>query len=56
VLIRIKDPVEPTSFWVNPFGVAWPLLKASDLIRVNEEGKVIDGGPVRLLNTAGRHP
>lgn len=44
--------MEPTSFWVNPFGVAWPLLKASDLIRVNAEGKVVEGGPVRLLNTA----
>jgi ribulose-5-phosphate 4-epimerase/fuculose-1-phosphate aldolase len=47
-----KDPVEPTSFWVNPFGVAWPLLKASDLILVNHEGIVVDGGPVRLLNVA----
>lgn len=45
--------MEPTSFWVNPFGVAWPLLKASDLIRVDAEGKVVEGGPVRLLNTAG---
>jgi len=44
--------VEPTSFWVNPFGVAWPLLKASDLILVNDEGKVVDGGPCRLLNAA----
>lgn len=50
--ITLRDPVEPTSFWVNPFGVAWSLLKASDLIRVNAEGEVIDGGPVRLLNTA----
>jgi hypothetical protein len=48
-----KDPVEPTTFWVNPFGVAWPLIRASDLIRVNAEGQVVDGGPVRLLNTAG---
>jgi ribulose-5-phosphate 4-epimerase/fuculose-1-phosphate aldolase len=47
-----QDPVEPTSFWVNPFGVAWPLLKASDLILVNADGVVVDGGPVRLLNTA----
>lgn len=53
-LITIQDPVEPTSFWVNPFGVAWPLLKASDLILVNKDGKVVDGGPCRLLNTAGR--
>jgi len=50
--ITLRDPVEPTSFWVNPFGVAWPLLKASDLILVNKEGKVVEGGPVRLLNTA----
>jgi ribulose-5-phosphate 4-epimerase/fuculose-1-phosphate aldolase len=44
--------VEPTSFWVNPFGVAWPHLKASDLILVNEAGDVVEGGPVRLLNKA----
>jgi hypothetical protein len=53
MLTASQDPVEPTSFWVNPFGVAWPLLKASDLILVNKDGKVVDGGPVRLLNTAG---
>ncbi|KAF4625751.1 hypothetical protein G7Y89_g12414 [Cudoniella acicularis] len=50
--ITLRDPIEPTSFWVNPFGVAWPLLKASDLILVNENGEVIDGGPCRLLNRA----
>jgi len=50
--ITLRDPVEPTSFWVNPFGQTWSLLKASDLIRVDETGKVVDGGPVRLLNTA----
>lgn len=27
-------------------------MKASDLILVNAQGKVVDGGPVRLLNTA----
>ncbi|KAB8288110.1 hypothetical protein EYC80_010243 [Monilinia laxa] len=50
--ITLRDPVDPTSFWVNPFGVAWPLLRASDLILVNKDGEVIDGGPCRLLNTA----
>ncbi|TVY86450.1 Decarboxylase [Lachnellula willkommii] len=50
--ITLRDPVDPTSFWVNPFGVAWPLIKASSLILVNAKGQVIDGGPVRLLNTA----
>ncbi|RDW79422.1 class II aldolase and Adducin-containing protein [Coleophoma cylindrospora] len=50
--ITLRDPVEPTSFWVNPFGLAWPLIKASDLIRVNHEGKVVEGGPCKLLNSA----
>ncbi|KAG4430165.1 hypothetical protein IFR05_014359 [Cadophora sp. M221] len=50
--ITLRDPVHPDHFWVNPFGVAWPLLKASDLILVNPEGQVVDGGPCRLLNAA----
>jgi ribulose-5-phosphate 4-epimerase/fuculose-1-phosphate aldolase len=48
--ITLRDPVDPTTFWVNPFGVAFSLIKASDLILVDHAGKIIDGGPVRLLN------
>lgn len=44
--------MEPHTFWVNPFGVPWPSLRARDLIRVGEGGKVIEGGDVKLLNTA----
>lgn len=50
--ITLRDPVDPTTFWVNPFGVSFSLIKASDLILVDEEGHIIDGGEVRLLNTA----
>lgn len=50
--ITYRDPVEPDTFWVNPFGTAFGLMKASDLIRVNEEGTVLEGGENRLLNTA----
>lgn len=50
--ITLRDPVDPTTFWVNPFGVAFSLINASDLIQVDHDGKVIDGGKVRLLNTA----
>lgn len=50
--ITLRDPVNPTTFWVNPFGVAFSLMKRSDLIQVDYKGKVIDGGNVRLLNTA----
>lgn len=50
--LTMQDPVDPTTFWVNPFGVAFSLIKASDLILVDSKGDVIDGGEVRLLNTA----
>ncbi|KAF1952457.1 class II aldolase/adducin domain-containing protein [Byssothecium circinans] len=50
--ITLRDPVNPNTFWVNPFGTAFSLIKASDLILVDENGEVIDGGPNRLLNTA----
>ena len=29
-------------------------MTAEDLILVNSEGKVVDGGPIRLLNAAGQ--
>lgn len=52
--ITLRDPVDPTTFWVNPFGLAFSLIKSSDLIQVNSAGKVVDGGANnhRLLNTA----
>jgi len=50
--ITVRDPVDKNSFWVNPFGVAFSLINKSDLIRVSEEGDILEGGPVRLLNSA----
>jgi len=50
--ITLRDPVDPHQFWVNPFGLAFSQIKKSDLILVDHEGKVIDGGPNRLLNQA----
>lgn len=50
--ITLRDPVDPSTFWVNPFGRAFSLMKASDLIQVDHHGKVIAGGPNRMLNAA----
>lgn len=50
--ITVRDPVHPNCFWVNPFGVAFRMMKRSDLILVNEQGDVVEGGEVRLLNSA----
>ena len=50
--ITLRDPVDPTTFWVNPLGLSFHLIKKSDLIQVDHSGKVIDGGPNRMLNSA----
>ncbi|KAK2739679.1 hypothetical protein FQN57_006513 [Myotisia sp. PD_48] len=50
--ITLRDPVDPTTFWVNPFGVPFGHIRASDLIQVDHDGNVIAGGEVRRLNTA----
>ena len=44
--------MEKDTFWVNPFGVAFSLIKKSDLIRVSESAEILEGGDVRMLNTA----
>jgi len=50
--ITLRDPVDPSTFWVNPFGIAFSMMKRSDLILVDHDGQVIDGGSYRLLNVA----
>ncbi|KAL8409845.1 hypothetical protein RB594_008071 [Gaeumannomyces avenae] len=50
--ITLRDPVDPTSFWVNPFGLHFSQIRDEDLILVNESGCVIDGGRNRRLNHA----
>ncbi|KAK5120743.1 hypothetical protein LTR85_006101 [Meristemomyces frigidus] len=50
--ITARDPVEKDSFWVNPFGMHFALVRDEDLIRVDHEGKVVDGGRNRRLNYA----
>lgn len=50
--ITLRDPVDPDTFWVNPFGVAFSMIRRSDLIQVDHKGKVIAGGECRLLNKA----
>jgi hypothetical protein len=48
--ITVRDPVDPHSFWVNPFGMHFSLIRDEDLILVDAAGKVVDGGKNRRLN------
>jgi hypothetical protein len=54
--ITVRDPVEPDSFWVNPFGMHFSLIRDEDLIRVDHNGEVVDGGKNRRLNYGMIHP
>ena len=41
--ITARDPERPDHFWVNPFGMHFGQIRASDLILVNHRGEVVEG-------------
>src|SRR3954467_7474579 len=41
--ITARETVEPDTLWGNPFGVPFAHVRASDLIRVNHNGDVVEG-------------
>jgi ribulose-5-phosphate 4-epimerase/fuculose-1-phosphate aldolase len=41
--ITARDPEHPHAFWVNPFGMAFSLIRVSDLILVDDAGNVLEG-------------
>jgi ribulose-5-phosphate 4-epimerase/fuculose-1-phosphate aldolase len=41
--LTARDPENPELFWVNPFGLSFGLIRASDLILVNQDGEVLEG-------------
>jgi len=47
--LTARDPEFPDTFWVNPFGLSFGLIRASDLIRVDHHGDVVEGDwPVNI--------
>ncbi|MFF0679005.1 class II aldolase/adducin family protein [Streptomyces tendae] len=42
--ITARDPEYSECFWVNPFGVPFGHIAVSDLVLVNSEGQVVEGG------------
>lgn len=41
--ITARDPERPDHFWVNPFGMHFAHIRASELILVNHQGEVVEG-------------
>ena len=50
--ITCRDPEYPHCFWVNPFGVSFRQMKMSDLILVDEDGKIVAGKHTNLNQAA----
>lgn len=50
--ISLRDPIQPDTFWINPYGVHFGLLKVSDMVQVDEQGNRV-GGADKSINTAG---
>jgi ribulose-5-phosphate 4-epimerase/fuculose-1-phosphate aldolase len=47
-----QDPIDPDTFWINPYGVHFGLLRVSDMVHVDEDGRCI-GGADMSVNKAG---
>jgi ribulose-5-phosphate 4-epimerase/fuculose-1-phosphate aldolase len=41
--VTARDPEHPDTFWVNPLGRHFGLIRVSDLIRVDHTGAVVEG-------------
>lgn len=39
-----RDPINPDCFWVNPYGLHFSRMTASDLLLVDHEGNIVEGG------------
>ncbi|KAL2356426.1 class II aldolase/adducin N-terminal [Cryomyces antarcticus] len=51
--ISVRDPEHPHTFWTNPLGRHFGLLKASDMVLVDYDGNVVGGNTSRPANAAG---
>lgn len=49
--MTVRDPEHANLFWTNPFGMSMSRVRASDLILVDHDGKVVEG--TWAVNRAG---
>ncbi|GAA6059169.1 hypothetical protein JCM10212_005514 [Sporobolomyces blumeae] len=53
--ITVRDPVKPDHYFMNPFGVHFGQITASNLVHVSPQGYPTDEGAQLPINTAGFH-
>ncbi|KAM0755222.1 arad-like aldolase/epimerase [Meredithblackwellia eburnea MCA 4105] len=42
--LTVRDPIRKDCFWVTPYGRQFSLMRASDLLLIDHEGKIVMGG------------
>src|SRR5271155_4313186 len=53
--ITVRDPEWTDHFWVNPFGMHFAHICASDLVMVKEKGGVVEGNRPVTESASGIH-
>ncbi|CUM65900.1 uncharacterized protein PRCAT00003550001 [Priceomyces carsonii] len=51
--ISVRDPIDQNTFWINPLAKHFGLIKASDLVHVDEKGNILPDGNQAAVNSAG---
>ncbi|EFX01402.1 class 2 aldolase adducin domain containing protein [Grosmannia clavigera kw1407] len=51
--ISVRDPEHADRFWINPLGVHFGMMRASDMICVDLAGEVVGGNTAGSINAAG---
>lgn len=51
--ISVRDPEHAERFWINPLGVHFGLVRASDMICVDLDGEVVGGNAGGSISAAG---
>jgi ribulose-5-phosphate 4-epimerase/fuculose-1-phosphate aldolase len=51
--ISVRDPEHADRFWINPLGVHFGMMRASDMICVDLDGEVVGGNVEGSINAAG---
>ncbi|KAI1120152.1 class II aldolase/adducin domain protein [Nemania abortiva] len=51
--ISMRDPILEDHFWLNPYVKHFGSMTASDLVLVDHNGYVVEGGNQAVINTAG---
>lgn len=49
----VRDPIDKDTFWINPLGLHFALIRAEDLVHVDESGNILPDGNHAPINAAG---